>query len=182
MPEREGTSRRRLLGLGLASAWALLTGARAGAAPALSERALAFRNLHTEETLVTVYWAEGRYLPEALADIDYILRDFRTEETAPIEVGLLDLLHELQQVTDSAAPFEIISGYRSPATNAMLASTSAGISRKSFHMFGMAADIRLADLPLKQLRKAAQGLGRGGVGYYPSSNFIHLDIGPVRSW
>jgi uncharacterized protein YcbK (DUF882 family) len=110
------------------------------------------------------------------------MRDFRTGEVHVIEPGLLDLLHALHGKLDSRRPFEIISGYRSPKTNAALAENSSAVAKKSLHMKGMAIDINLGDVKLKNLRKAAIALKQGGVGYYPNSNFVHVDIGRVRSW
>ena len=110
------------------------------------------------------------------------LRDHRTGDVHPIDPQLLDLLTHLQQSVDSARAFEVISGYRSPKTNAMLASNSGGVARKSLHMQGMAIDIRLPGKRLKDLRAAALSLEAGGVGYYPSSDFVHVATGRVRSW
>jgi uncharacterized protein YcbK (DUF882 family) len=136
--------------------------------------------IHSE--FVTTYWVNGSYIPEALAEIDRNLRDLRTGDVHPIDPQLVDLLHDLELKMRSKAPFEVISGYRSPATNAQLASASGGVARKSFHLRGMAIDIRLPDRNLRQLRKAALSLRRGGVGYYPKPDFVHVDVGPVRSW
>ena len=117
-----------------------------------------------------------------MAEIDRNLRDFRTGDVHPIDPQLVDLLHDLRLKMHSKSPFEVISGYRSPATNAQLASASGGVVRKSFHLRGMAIDIRLPDRNLRQLRNAALALRRGGVGYYPKPDFVHVDVGPVRSW
>jgi uncharacterized protein YcbK (DUF882 family) len=149
---------------------------------ALPERGLSFYHLHTNETLKTVYWAQGEYLPSSLAEIHHILRDFRTGEEHQIDRRLLDLLCELRIAVGSSSPFEIISGYRSPNTNAALRSKSTGVAENSLHLKGMAADIRLRDKSLAVLRKAALSLRAGGVGYYPASQFIHVDVGRVRSW
>jgi len=146
------------------------------------ERALAFYNTHTGESLKTVYWAQGDYFPEALNDIDFILRDFRSGDVKPIAPRLLDVAHELQRMLDSAAPIHIISGYRSPATNAALAARSGGVARHSLHLEGEALDLRLPGRELKDVHRAALALKRGGVGYYPRSNFVHVDIGRVRTW
>jgi uncharacterized protein YcbK (DUF882 family) len=153
----------------------------AGVAPQ-GERVLSFRHLHTGETLVRPYWANGEYLPEHLAEIDRLLRDHRTGEIHPIDPSVLDVLHRLQQKVGSRKPFEIISGYRSPKTNAMLRKGSSGVAKKSLHMQGRAIDIRLPGQDLAKLRQAALGLKAGGVGYYPRSNFLHLDTGRVRYW
>jgi uncharacterized protein YcbK (DUF882 family) len=145
-------------------------------------RELSLHSVRTGETLSAVYRENGRLLPNGLAQLDYILRDYRTGEVRPIAPGLLDLLHELKQALHYRQPIEVISGYRSPATNAMLAARSKGVSKNSYHLRGMAVDIRMPGRPLVELRDAALRLRRGGVGYYPNSGFVHVDVGPVRSW
>jgi uncharacterized protein YcbK (DUF882 family) len=151
------------------------------AAPA-TPRVLRFAHLHTAEALEVEYMDGARYLPDALASVNHLLRDFRTGDVHDIDPHLLDLLHGLQGRTGTRRPFEIISGYRSPQTNAMLHSRSGGVASGSLHMQGQAIDIRLGDVPLRALRDAALDLRRGGVGFYPSSNFVHVDTGRVRTW
>lgn len=146
------------------------------------ERALAFNHLHTGETLSTPYWEDGQYISGALAEIDTVLRDFRTGEKIRIDTGLLDFLFRLRSELESDQPFHIISAYRSPKTNARLASKSRNVSRRSYHMVGMAIDIRLPGRRLREVRRAALNLKLGGVGYYPRSNFVHIDTGRVRFW
>jgi uncharacterized protein YcbK (DUF882 family) len=148
------------------------------AAPA---RSLSFYHLHTHETLEVTYFADGEYLPEALARIDRLLRDFRTGEMAPTDPALLDMLHRVAQVC-GASTFEVISAYRSPATNATLADKSAAVSRNSLHLQGRAIDVRLQGYDTGRLRDVCAALALGGVGYYPESNFVHLDTGRVRAW
>lgn len=146
-------------------------------------RSLDFLNTHTGETLLDLeYFTGAGYVPSALEEVNHCLRDWRTDEVHPIDPALLDYLHGLVQATGSRRPFEIISGYRSPATNAMLRSQSSKVSANSLHMQGRAIDIRLPDVPLDRLRRAALSLRKGGVGYYPSSNFVHVDTGRVRTW
>lgn len=158
-----------------APAWAV--------ASAPEPRVLSFSHLHTGEHLRNVeYFSGGSYVLDALSEINHVLRDFRTGAVADIDRGLLDLLHRLHVLTGSARPFEIISGYRSPQTNQMLHRRSSGVATKSLHMVGQAVDIRVADVPLAQLRKAALAMKAGGVGYYPGSNFVHVDTGRVRQW
>jgi uncharacterized protein YcbK (DUF882 family) len=182
-PVRRATSSRRRLLAGLAGcSAALLAGAPRAQAARTSSRALGFHSLHTGESLDLVYWRAGHYLPEALSAIDYHLRDFRTGDVHIIDVRLLDLLHALSGVLPNHAPLHVISGYRSPATNAMLAARSRRVAKKSYHMYGMAIDVRVPGCPLEHLRSAALELGGGGVGYYPRDNFVHLDVGPVRAW
>jgi uncharacterized protein YcbK (DUF882 family) len=151
--------------------------------PADRERSLSLYNTHTSESLQSVvYWADGDYLPEALSDINFLLRDHRTDRIKPIDPKLFDLLHTLSNKLENRKPFQIISGYRSPESNRQLRQTSSGVAKKSFHLAGQAADIRLPGRNLSQLRRAALNLRAGGVGYYPQSNFIHVDTGPRRSW
>lgn len=145
-------------------------------------RRLRFSHCHTSEKLDVVYSEGGAYLPDALDEINGLLRDFRSGEVYPIDTGLLDALHQLQARTGGGV-YEIISGYRSPATNEMLRNKGGGgVAKRSYHMRGMAMDVRLRGVDTAQLRKAALGLKAGGVGYYPRSDFIHLDTGRVRFW
>jgi uncharacterized protein YcbK (DUF882 family) len=145
-------------------------------------RRLAFYHTHTGETLTATYWQNGRYMSGALSHIDYILRDFISGELRRIDRRLLDLLVELHSRVGSNAPFEIISAYRSPSTNAMLRAMSDGVAQHSYHIKAMAIDIRLRDVPLDRLHAEALAMQRGGVGMYPTSNFVHVDTGPVRYW
>ena len=168
--------RRRFLALG-----AVLAVGRPAFAAA-PERSLSLRNLHTEETLSTVYWAEGQYLAAPLTQINHLLRDHRSGEVAAMEPRLLDLLFALNQSLEASGPIEIVSGYRSPDTNALLAANSSGVAKGSLHMQGMAADIRIHGRELAQLREAALDLRAGGVGFYPAPGFVHVDVGRVRSW
>jgi uncharacterized protein YcbK (DUF882 family) len=174
-------SRRHFIAALAAAAPALASPAWASSA-ALAPRALSFTHLHTGERLAVEYFSAGRYLPDALGAIDHVLRDFRTNEIHRIDPALLDLLHGLRQATGSRRPYEVISGFRSPHTNAALRAQSTGVASGSLHMSGKAIDIRVADVPLKTLHDAAIALRRGGVGYYPSSNFVHVDTGRVRTW
>ena len=146
------------------------------------QRTLRFYNLHTTEKLETVYWREGEYVSGALEEINYLFRDRRTQDIHTIDTKLLDLLYTLRQHLDNNAPFNLVCGYRSPETNAMLRKRSKGVAKKSFHLKGQAVDIRVPGLKTASLRKAAMALGGGGVGYYPRSGFIHMDVGPVRHW
>jgi uncharacterized protein YcbK (DUF882 family) len=172
-------SRRYFLGFGLVVAGAVLTpAAHAAALP----RRLVFYHTHTGESLTATYWEKGRYVPGALSHIDYILRDFVNDERRIIDRKLLDLLVELHRRTGSQAPFEIISAYRSPSTNAMLRARSDGVAQNSYHIKAKAIDIRLRDVPLRRLHATAMAMKRGGVGMYPASDFVHVDTGPVRYW
>lgn len=149
---------------------------------AAGERRLSFYQLHTGEKLDLPYWIEGAYVPEALTQINEILRDFRTSEVQPIDIRVLDLLHSLRGTLDSRAPFHVISGYRSPKTNTRLASTGGGVAKRSLHMKGKAIDVRLPGRDLRDLHKIAVRMKRGGVGLYTRSRFVHLDVGRVRYW
>jgi uncharacterized protein YcbK (DUF882 family) len=145
-------------------------------------RSVALDNLHTGEKIEAVYWADGDYIPDVLDAVNVHLRDFRSGDVHPIAPELLDLLDALNATTGTQAKFEVISGYRSAATNALLRERSEEVAKHSFHMEGMAIDIRLSDVDLARLHAAALSLGRGGVGYYPYSDFVHVDVGPVRTW
>lgn len=152
------------------------------AAAAQRERSLLLQHLHTGETLQAVYYADGRYLPSALDAATHHLRDWRLDLTMPVDPKLLDLLWALRARLGSRVPIQVLCGYRSPATNAMLRRHSRAVARNSLHMQAMAIDIRVPDRSLAVLRRAAVELGGGGVGYYPWSNFVHLDTGAVRYW
>ncbi len=171
-------SRRHLLASGLLlPAVAVCPAALAG-----TERRLSFRHTHTGEYLELSYMEGGRYVPDALAALDHLLRDFRSGEIHPIDPGLFDILYALRLQTGNSRPFEIISGYRSAHTNAMLRQRGNGVARRSLHMQGRAIDIRLRGTRTAVLRDAAISLHRGGVGYYPASDFIHVDTGRIRYW
>ena len=158
------------------------------ASPALANisradvRTLSFNNLHTGERLKADYWVEGEYVPDALGTINRVLRDFRTGDVHVIEPKLLDLLTSLRGKLETQAELQVISGYRSPKTNAMLRASSDGVAATSLHMKGMAIDIRIPGRPLARVRDAALNLAVGGVGYYPKSDFVHVDVGRVRRW
>ena len=187
LPGAASCCRRHFLKLGAAKLSAAVglaclpmpTLARVGS-PA--QRELGFHNLHTGEKLKAVYWAEGRYLDGPLSEIDWLLRDFRTGEVKPIDRGLLDLLFAVRRELDSDATYEVVSGYRSPATNRMLARQGRRVARRSLHMEGLAVDVNLPGRRLDSIRRVAMALKRGGVGYYPRNGFVHLDVGRVRAW
>jgi uncharacterized protein YcbK (DUF882 family) len=145
-------------------------------------RELSFYNIHTGEALRTVYFEQGDYIPGALHEVNYFFRDFRANEVKPIDPRLLDLLHRIHFALDTSQPFNLISGYRSPATNALLASQSEGVAHHSLHMYGMASDINVQGRSLRLLQTVALAMRGGGVGYYPRSDFVHVDTGRVRHW
>ena len=180
-----GINRRVFLTAGLAATVACFLPFKAVAAVSkvfFAERALSFYNTHTGESMKTVYWTQGAYVSQALSDINYMLRDYRTGGVKEIDTDLLDLLFALHQKLESTAPFDIISGYRSPETNSLLNIMSNGVVKNSLHIHGKAIDIRLPGHELKVLQRAAVDLQRGGVGYYPSSDFVHVDVGRIRYW
>lgn len=150
--------------------------------PVPHEKTLSFYNIHTGETLSTVYWTEGEYLQEALNDINYILRDYRTDEITPIDTGLLDLLHKIYTALNTEQSYHIVSGYRSPSTNFFLYTHSTGVDKNSLHIYGKAVDVRIPYRDLSALRKAAINQKGGGVGYYPDSGFVHIDVGKIQYW
>ena len=149
---------------------------------AATVRRIAFLNLHTDERCSVVYRENGTCVPDAMAQVNKVLRDFRTGEVYPIDPKLLDLLAELSHRMDTTQPFHVISGYRSPKTNAMLNGKSSGVATRSLHMQGKAIDIRLPGRKLADVRDTALDMKRGGVGYYARSDFVHVDTGRVRRW
>jgi len=185
----DAPGRRRFLGLG-AAALALPFLARLGAfasprpagGPLPPDRGLSFYNTHTGESAAIEYCRDGCVIPDSLEKIDHILRDHRTGETKPIDVGLLDLLNTLARTLPADAPFHVISGYRSPDTNAMLRKAGGGVASNSLHLVGKAIDIRVPGIKLRTLYKTAIELRGGGVGIYPGSDFVHVDVGRVRTW
>jgi uncharacterized protein YcbK (DUF882 family) len=178
-----GISRRQFVSALAASVTTLAASRQLFAAStAMAPRALSFVHTHTGEKLAVEYFNAGEYLPDALSTVNHFLRDFRTGDVHTIDPDLLDLLHHLTTKTETSKAFQVISGYRSPATNEMLRQHSEGVAAGSLHMKGQAIDIRLPDVALPHLRAAALAVGRGGVGFYPASNFVHVDTGRVRAW
>jgi len=179
-------ARRRFLQFGVAATASLILpdafGSVLNGLATEPERKLSFYNLHTGESLNTTYWADGQYQDSALMAINRILRDHRTGEVTHMDTKLLELLNVLHSKVNSKQAFQVISGYRSPKTNAALRRKSNGVAKKSMHVQGKAIDIRLSDCPLSDLHKAALSCQKGGVGYYQKSNFIHIDTGRVRHW
>jgi uncharacterized protein YcbK (DUF882 family) len=180
-------ARRRFLTTAAGAAAALLAGHRPGwtDAPAPSgagERALAFVNTHTGESLSTVYWSDGAYRAEALARLNRLLRDHRTGGVTEVDRRLFDLLHALRADLGTRAPFHVISCYRSPKTNAGLRAAGRAVAEKSLHMEGKAMDVRLPGVRLEDLHRAAVARKGGGVGFYLGPQFVHVDVGRVRYW
>ncbi len=181
----KGFGRRDLLQMGL-------VGLLAGVVPlSFSEKAdarnfaawrISLRQAHTGESFSGVYRVGDKYLPEAFERLNYVLRDFRTGEVFPMDPRVVDILSMTQGKVDNGRPLEVLSGYRSPKTNSMLRNASTGVARNSFHMYGQAIDLRVPGYRTSKLQKVALGLRAGGVGYYPKSDFVHVDTGKVRSW
>jgi len=147
-----------------------------------SHKALFLENIHTGEKLNVTYFERGRYFRDALLEVDHFFRDYRTGDVHPMDPSLLDILHDLKYSLAVNKPIKVISGYRSPRTNAALRRHSRGVARHSMHMEGRAIDIRISGVAVRHIRNAAIALGRGGVGYYPAANFVHLDTGEFRVW
>jgi uncharacterized protein YcbK (DUF882 family) len=167
--------------VGSLGAAAALSGAGRSAAAVAAHR-LSFYHIHTGEKLTIVYREQGVLIPQALVEVNHYLRDFRTEQIHDIDAALLDTLHALYSTFDGRGNFEVISGYRSPHTNAVLRHVTTGVAENSLHIQGRAIDVRLTSAKTTALRDAALALQAGGVGYYAESNFVHLDTGKVRSW
>jgi uncharacterized protein YcbK (DUF882 family) len=180
-------ARRRLLELGLLAGASLVARpleALALAAPRPLPRRLAFHNTHTAEDVDVVYWSDGHYVPDALAQINKVLRDHRTDDVKAIDRRVLDLLFELRVKLETDQPYHVISGYRSPRSNEYLRgrSPASGVAQMSQHTLGRACDVRVRGRTIEQVRDAALRMRRGGVGYYPASDFVHVDVGRVRKW
>lgn len=181
-------SRRRFLAQGLAGASLLMLAPGFMRSAAAAEflvapaRKIALLNLHTGEECALTYWEKGSYVPEALTTINRLLRDHRNNAEHPMDVALLDLLTALHGKLETQAPYEVISGYRSPESNNAMHARSNGVARHSMHMEGKAMDIRVPGRALTAVHSTALAMGLGGVGYYPTSNFVHVDTGRVRQW
>lgn len=147
-----------------------------------SRRTIHLFETHSREAINVEYWVDGWYNPDALYRLNVFLRDWRTEEVVDMDPGVLDVMALLQQRLGGDEPIHIICGYRSPATNALLASRNGGVARNSYHVRGQAVDLRFPTRHLSGVRDTAEALAMGGVGYYPRSDFVHIDVGPVRTW
>ncbi len=145
-------------------------------------RRLFMRSPHTGETLKTTFWANGSYINNALSEINWFMRDWREESAITIDPRVIDLLSALHSKLRTNKPLQLLSGYRSPKTNALLHATSSSVSPRSLHMVGMAADIALSDRTIDEIIGAAAASGAGGIGRYAGSNFVHIDCGRPRRW
>lgn len=155
---------------------------RAGHAYATRTRSLGLYAVNTGERLRVDYCVDGRYEPDGLRAVDRLLRDFRTDETYPIDPRVLDVLCDVREALGSGESFHVVCGYRSVATNEMKRREGRGVAVHSYHLSGRAIDVFLPARDLRQVRRAGLELGAGGVGYYPRAGFVHLDVGPVRTW
>lgn len=173
-------SRRQVLTAGAAAA--LLSLHPASARIAIPERRIFLANPHTGEKFHDVYWAEGEYIPEALSQLNVLLRDHNTDEVITIAPELIDLVARLRARIGIAQPIQVTSAYRSPKTNAWVRRHNRHAAINSYHTKGMAVDIRVPGFNLAKLRRAAIMMQAGGVGSYSDASFIHLDVGPVRAW
>ena len=145
-------------------------------------RRIKFQNSNTGERVNTIYWIEGQYVQEALDEINYFMRDWRQNKVIRIDTANLDIISATQTLLDTEEPFELLSGYRTIKTNKMLARVTAGVARNSYHIKGMAADLRMRSRTVNQIGKAAESCNLGGIGRYVSSSFVHIDCGPKRRW
>lgn len=136
----------------------------------------------TGEAMDTIYWIEGEYIPEVRKEINHFMRDWRSNDTIAMDMRTIDIMAASHRLMDVSEPFTLLSGYRCPATNALLRSRSRGVAKNSLHMVGQAADLRLKSRSVGQMAKAAAACASGGVGKYSRSDFVHMDCGPVRSW
>ncbi|NBC33861.1 MAG: DUF882 domain-containing protein [Alphaproteobacteria bacterium] len=175
-------ARRDFLTYSLTTAAALTALPRSGLAIPSTRRQLSLYDPRSLASLDVEYWVDGWYNPDGLARISYFMRDSRNDHVIDMDPGLVDILYALWQRTGASDPLHIISGYRSPQTNAHLAATRRGVARNSYHMYGRAADVTLPHYSIYGLREAALSLQAGGVGYYPRAEFVHVDNGPVRDW
>ncbi|MCC7305466.1 MAG: DUF882 domain-containing protein [Alphaproteobacteria bacterium] len=180
-----GLHRRDILKIGLAGLLSatipLFAAGTASAAPFYGSWRIALRHTHTGESFSGVYRIGDKYLPDTFERLNLFLRDFRTKQVFPMDPRVVDIISAIQTKT-GARHMEVLSGYRSPKTNSMLRHETSGVAKNSFHMYGQAIDFRVPGYNTGRLRKVAMGMKAGGVGYYPKSDFVHVDTGKVRSW
>ncbi len=179
-------SRRTLL-LGLATASCALSATGVAASPSIirgagNVRVLKLDNPRTGDRLSAVYWADGEYIPDVLAEVDFVMRDWRLDLKKKISPSTIDIIAATHRLLDTSEPFTLYSGYRSPQTNMMLRRKSRAVARDSYHVKGMAADLHMKGRSVRQISAAAKSLGAGGVGRYSRSSFVHVDSGPMREW
>jgi uncharacterized protein YcbK (DUF882 family) len=187
LPDLNRVNRRDLMRYGLAGLLAGIVPLTLLAEPAQAAKnngawRVAFRNVHTGESFNGVYRAGNRYLPEAFERLNYVLRDHRSGEMFPMDPRVIDIMAMVQRKAAQRQPIEILSGYRSPRSNSRLRHESSGVAKNSFHMYGQALDMHIEGYSTRNLQNIAMNLKAGGVGYYPRTDFIHVDTGPLRSW
>ena len=179
-------SRRAFL-VGVTAASGLLSVGQAVASPSIirgagNVRVLRLDNPRTGDRLSAVYWADGAYIPDVLAEVDFLMRDWRLDLKKKISPNTIDIIAATHRLLDTSEPFTLYSGYRSPQTNMMLRRKSRAVARDSYHVRGMAADLHMKSRSVSQISRAAKSLGAGGVGRYSRSDFVHVDSGPERQW
>ncbi|MEO0357766.1 MAG: DUF882 domain-containing protein [Pseudomonadota bacterium] len=145
-------------------------------------RRIKMYSTRTGESLDMIYWVEGEYIRDALREVNWFMRDWRRDEAASMDTRTVDLMAATQNLLNTDNPFLLLSGYRTPQTNAMLRSSGRGVAKQSYHMKAQAADLRMEGRTVRQVSRAAQSCGIGGVGRYSGSNFTHVDCGPLRTW
>ncbi|PCH95766.1 MAG: Tat pathway signal protein [Rhodobacteraceae bacterium] len=184
--QKTAISRRTLLGafaavpvLAAAPVYAKTPGYLRGAGKI---RRVTLRSGRTGESVDTIYWVEGQYIRPALEEINYFMRDWREDSVKTIDRRQIDIIAAAHNLLNTSEPFQMLSGYRSPRTNAMLRSKSRGVAKSSYHIKGMATDLRLSSRSVSQMARAAVACHGGGVGRYSGSNFVHMDCGPIRTW
>ena len=178
-------SRRRLLGIfaaGIVAAAPTYSNAFSFLRGAGDIRRIKMHSGRSGESIDMIYWIDGKYIPEAMQEISHFMRDVRTGTTRAVDPRTIDIMAAAHRMMDVSEPYMMLSGYRSPKTNAMLRSQSSGVARNSLHMVGKAADLRLKSRSVSQMYKAAAACNAGGVGKYSRSNFVHMDCGPIRHW
>ena len=181
--QSESNTGRRAFAIGCAAGLCLPWSAIRGSSKIVyPDRTLSLNNVHTGEQENITYWSDGSYVDSGLDQVNWLMRDFRTGDIKAIDPRLLNILYLLTKRVETESSVLVLSGFRSKKTNDMLRKITEGVSRRSFHMAGRAIDIRIPKVQTASLQKAALRLNGGGVGYYPSSNFVHLDSGPVRTW
>lgn len=181
--EKLDANRRKLLALGGAALGAALLPTSAFATLSTPRpRILMLNNLHTGETIKAQFFDGRGYIHDELTRLNHFFRDFRANQVKSIDPSLFDQLFRLQGLLGTRKPVQLISGYRSPVTNSNLRAHSRGVAKHSYHTKGQAMDFHIEGVALSHVRNAALSMGAGGVGYYPRSNFVHIDTGPVRNW
>jgi uncharacterized protein YcbK (DUF882 family) len=175
-------SRRHFLFFTAAAGTTLVVRPDTSSAAESATRIIALHSRWSSENFVGPFFERGAYLSDALAEIDHLFRDRHNNEIAHIDVRVLDLLHAFKQRTGYRSSFEVVCGYRSAATNRKLRKRNRNVAKESRHIVGQAVDVRFYGLSVAEARQIALDMKAGGVGYYPKQNFIHLDVGPVRSW